>query len=109
MTLPYRQGRLLRRADRALSQSDPDLAAMLSIFARITAAEVLPPWEELGPRLTWAWSMLLWPVAAVAFLVVFVAGGGSRAAAACGAAARERALRLFSIASRRLTVTRTLS
>jgi len=42
MTLTYRQERLLRRADRELSQSDPDLASMLSIFARITAAERLP-------------------------------------------------------------------
>lgn len=93
MTLPYRQERLLRRTDRALSESDPDLATMLSIFARITAAERLPAWEQLRPGLTWAWSVLLWPVAAAAVIVVFVAGGGSRAATACGAAVRSRALR----------------
>jgi hypothetical protein len=113
MTLPYRQQRALRRADRALSESDPDLAAMLSVFARITAAEVLPAWEQLRPRLAWARSIVLWPLAAVAYLVVFVvvfvAGGGSRAATACSAAAMDRVLRLFSIASRRLTVIRTLS
>jgi hypothetical protein len=80
MTLPYRQERLLRRTDRALSESDPDLAAMLSIFARITAADGLPAWEQLRPGLTWIWGVLLWPVAAAAFIVVFVAGGGSRAA-----------------------------
>ena len=85
MTLTYRQERLLRRADRALCQSDPDLASMLSIFARITAPERLPAWEQLRPKLTWAFNVLLWPVAAAAFLVVFAAGGGSKAAMACGA------------------------
>jgi hypothetical protein len=94
MTLPYRQERLLRRADRALCQSDPDLASMLSIFARITAPERLPAWEQLRPKLTWALSILLWPAAAAAFLVVFVAGGGSSAATACSAAARKHGLRL---------------
>jgi hypothetical protein len=85
MSLPYRQERLLRRADRALCESDPDLASMLSIFARITASERLPAWEQLRPKSTWLRRVLLWPVAAAAFLVVFAAGGGSRAAAACGA------------------------
>jgi hypothetical protein len=85
MSLPYRQERLLRRADRALCESDPDLASMLSIFARITASERLPAWEQLRPRATWLWRVLLWPVAAAAFLVVFAAGGGSQAATACGA------------------------
>jgi hypothetical protein len=94
MTLPYRQERLLRRADRALCQSDPDLASMLSIFARITAPERLPAWEQLRPKLTWAVNVLLWPVAAAAFLVVFAAGGGSRAATACGAAVSSQVLRL---------------
>ena len=68
MTLTYRQERLLRRADRALSESDPDLATMLSIFARITAAEGLPAWEQLGARLTRALTIALWPVAALVFL-----------------------------------------
>ena len=94
MTLPYRQERLLRRTDRALSESDPHLASMLSIFARITAAERLPAWEQLRPRLSWAWGALLWPAAVVVFLVVFVAGGGSRAATACSVAVSRRVLRL---------------
>jgi len=108
MTLPYRQERLLRRTDRALRESDPHLASMLSIFARITAAERLPAREQLRPGLTWAWGLLLWPAAAVAFLVVFVAGGGSRAATACSAAVRSCGLPLW-ISSRRLSVIRTLS
>jgi hypothetical protein len=66
VTLPYRQGRLLRRADRALCRSDPDLASMLSIFARLAAAERMPAREQLRPRLTWARRVLLWPAAAAA-------------------------------------------
>jgi hypothetical protein len=93
VTLPYREERLLRRTDRALCQSDPDLATMLTIFARITATERLPAWEQLRPRLmTWVWRVLLWPVAAAAFLVVFAAGGGSKAALACSAAVSRRCL-----------------
>jgi hypothetical protein len=90
MTLPYRQERLLRRADRALTQSDPDLASMLSIFARIASPDGLPAWEQLGERLTRALSVLLWPVAAIVFLAVFIADGELRPATACGAAVRRR-------------------
>ena len=49
MTLPYREERLLRRVDHALRRSDPDLASMLSIFARLSAAEVMPAREQLRP------------------------------------------------------------
>jgi hypothetical protein len=96
MTLAYRQERLLRRADHALRRSDPDLASKLSIFARLTAAEGMPGREQLPPpERVWDWRVLLWPVAALAFVVVFVvvfaAGGGSRAATECGTACRRRA------------------
>jgi hypothetical protein len=93
VTLSYRQGRLLRRAERALCRSDPDLASMLSIFARLSAAEMMPAREQLRPRprLTWARRVLLWPAAAAAFLVGFAAGGRSSAATARGAASRRRA------------------
>jgi hypothetical protein len=94
MTLPYRQERALRRADRALTQSDPELASMLSIFARIASpGESLPAWEQLGERLTRALSVLLWPVAAVVFLAFFIADGEIRPATASGAAVRRRTLR----------------
>ena len=92
MTLTYRQERLLRRADRALSESDPDLATMLSIFAQISAAEGLPAWEQLGARLTRALTIALWPVAALVFLAYFIADGEIRPATASGAAMRRRAL-----------------
>jgi hypothetical protein len=93
MTLPYREERLLRRVDQALRQSDPDLASLLSVFARLNAAEAMPARERLRPQPSWAWRVLLWPVtavasllAALAFLVVFAAGGGVTAAMDCGAA-----------------------
>jgi hypothetical protein len=98
MSLPYRQERLLRRADRALCRSDPDLASMLSIFARVTADESMPAREQLRPQPTWPWRVLLWPVTGAAFLVVFAAGGGSsaarRAGTACSAASQRCARRV---------------
>ena len=88
MTLPYRQERLLRRADRGLRRSDPYLASMMSIFAQLTVADGMPAAEQLRPQQTWASRVLLWPVTAAAFLIIFAAGGGTRAAKACGAASR---------------------
>ncbi len=67
MTLPRRQQRLLRRASRALRRSDPDLESMLSIFARLGAAEALPAREQLPPQPAWARRVLRWPVSAVTF------------------------------------------
>jgi hypothetical protein len=93
MTLPYRQERALWRADRALCQSDPHLASMLSIFARINAADRMPAWEQLRPKLALALNLLLWPAAAAVFVVIFVGGGGSRAATACTVAVHRCALR----------------
>jgi hypothetical protein len=93
MTLPYHQERVLRRADRALCRSDPHLASMLSIFARINAGDRMPAWEQLRPKLTLALNVLLWPVASAVFLVIFVGGGGSRAATACTVTVHRCALR----------------
>jgi Protein of unknown function (DUF3040) len=97
MTLPYREERLLRRVEHALCRSDPDLASLLSIFARLNRAEGMPARERLRPQPGWAWRVLLCPVAAIAFLVgalaflvVFAAGGGRTAAMACGAAPAGR-------------------
>jgi hypothetical protein len=101
MTLPRRQERVLRRADHALCQSDPDLTSMLSIFARLTAAEGMPAREQLLPQGARAWRALRWPVAAVTFLAVFVADGGSRAATAYSAARRRRARGRAAVATAR--------
>jgi hypothetical protein len=92
MTLPHREERLLRRVDQALCRSDPGLASLLSVFAWLNEAEPMPVGERLRPQPSWAWRVLLWPVgavallvAALAFLVVFAAGGGVANARACGA------------------------
>jgi hypothetical protein len=61
MTLLRHQERLLRRADRALSRSDPELASMLPFFARITADQKMPGWEQLRPPLTRTRRVLLRP------------------------------------------------
>jgi hypothetical protein len=63
VTLPGREKRLLRRAERALCRSDPDLASMLSVFAWITAAEGMPAGEQLPSRLASHWCVLRRPVA----------------------------------------------
>jgi hypothetical protein len=76
----FRQERFLRRADRSLRRSDPDLASMLSIFARLTAAEGMPAREQLRPQRTRTRRVLLWPVTAVTCVVAFVAGRGRRTA-----------------------------
>lgn len=77
MSLPQHDQRLLRRIDRALCQSDPDLASMLSIFTRLNAGTKMPHWEQLKASPSLAWRVLLWPAAFIAYVVVFIAGGGA--------------------------------
>jgi hypothetical protein len=82
--------RRLRRIDRELRRSDPELASMLAIFARLNAGEAMPGWEQVRPPPppVPGWHVLMWPIAGVAFLLVYAAGGGAStarsAAAACG-------------------------
>ena len=81
--------RRLRRIGRELRRSDPELASMLSIFSRLNAGEMMPGWEQMRTPRVLDWHLPLWPIASLAFLVVFAAGGGSGAArgaaVACGA------------------------
>jgi hypothetical protein len=49
MRIPYRQHWLLRRMNRSLCRSDPHLAAMLAIFARLNAGEVISSREQESP------------------------------------------------------------
>jgi hypothetical protein len=81
--------RRLRHIDGELRRSDPDLAAKFAAFARLTAGETMPDWERVRIPPALGWHVLLWPIAALAFLVVYVAGGGAStargAAVACGA------------------------
>jgi hypothetical protein len=82
------RGRRLRRIDRELRRSDPQLASMLSIFSRLNAGETMPGWEQVRTSPVLDWHLPIWPLASVAFLVAFAAGGGSDAArgaaVACG-------------------------
>jgi hypothetical protein len=83
MSIPYRERRLLRHRARALRAADPHLAAMLAVFARITASEALPAAEQIRRR----WPRLLRAAAVVAGnaarLLRAVAGGVRRGAAGC--------------------------
>jgi hypothetical protein len=68
--------RRLRRIDRELRRSDPELASMLAIFARLNVGEAMPGWEQVRPPPPPApgWHVLLWPIAGAAFLLVYAAG-----------------------------------
>jgi hypothetical protein len=81
LRITYRQRRLLRRIDRALRQSDPELAAMLSIFSRLNAGERMPAWEQLRtPEPSASWYMMPWPMAIVLLAIWAPAAGPLRAA-----------------------------
>ena len=69
MTIPYRQHWLLRRTERTLRRSDPHLAAMLAIFARLCAAETIASCEQVRPPDTRARRCLAWLRSVVAGIV----------------------------------------
>jgi hypothetical protein len=86
--------RRLRNIDDELCRSDPAFAAMFAAFARLNADEAMPGWEQVRIPPSLGWRVLLWPIAALAFLLVYAAGGGASAArgAAVACGARRRAL-----------------
>jgi len=94
MSLPRQERRQLRRIEWALGRADPDLAAMLAMFARLSVGEAMPGREQLRAVPARLWRVLLWPVACVAFIVVFAAGRGAdaarRSARSCRTAAATR-------------------
>jgi hypothetical protein len=61
MGLPVRQRRVLYRIERSLRGSDPKLAAIYAIFARLTMNEEMPRAEQLRHRaiLVLAWLLRL--------------------------------------------------
>lgn len=73
MSVTYPQHWRLRRIDRWISGSDPHLAAMLAIFARLAAGEAITGCEQLGFRRTRAWCNLVRLIEA-AWLLVTHAG-----------------------------------
>jgi hypothetical protein len=50
MSLNYRQRRQLFRIEAGLLRSDPQLAAMLSVFGRLSAGQRMPAWEQVATR-----------------------------------------------------------
>jgi hypothetical protein len=63
MGLPVRQRRVLGRIDCALRGSDPRLAALFSIFARLTRDEDMPRIEQVRARAALMAGRLLGPPA----------------------------------------------
>jgi hypothetical protein len=55
MSLNYRQRRQLNRIEARLLRSDPQLAAMLTIFARLSAGQFMPAWEQLATTQNRIW------------------------------------------------------
>jgi hypothetical protein len=88
MYIPYHQRRLLRRAERGLRRSDPHLAAMLMIFARLYARETLVSPEQPVRVRAAAW--LLSAVVCLAGGVSGAARALSRRVAAAWGAVRDR-------------------
>lgn len=77
MSVSYTQHWRLRRMDRWMSQSDPHLAAMLAIFARLTAGEAIASIEQARFRDRRAWGNLV-RMRAAAWLLITVVGRGLR-------------------------------
>jgi hypothetical protein len=50
MSLNHRQLHRLHRIESGLLRSDPQLAAMLAVFTRLSAGQYLPAWEQVPTR-----------------------------------------------------------
>ncbi len=50
MSLSHHQQRQLYRIESALLRADPQLAAMLGIFGKISAGQAMPAWEQVPAR-----------------------------------------------------------
>lgn len=93
MRIPYRRYWLLRRMNRNLRRSDPHLAAMLAIFARLNAGETITSREQAGPFGVRVMRSLSWLGNAIACLAAGLIACGhwvSRRAASARAAVRCR-------------------
>ena len=87
MSLPYRQRRRLRRTRRTLHVSEPRLAAMMIMFARLNAGEAMPARERVRRRLPWPVRALARTVRALARAVWAVAHAVWAVLRWCGRAA----------------------
>jgi len=50
MSLNHRQLHRLHRIESGLLRSDPQLAAMLTVFTRLSAGQYLPAWEQMPTK-----------------------------------------------------------
>ena len=50
MSLSHHQQRQLHRIETGLLRADPQLAAMLAIFGKISAGQAMPSWEQVPAR-----------------------------------------------------------
>ncbi len=50
MSLSHHQQRQLHRIETGLLRADPQLAAMLGIFGKISAGQAMPAWEQVPAR-----------------------------------------------------------
>jgi hypothetical protein len=50
MSLNHRQRHQLYRMEARLFRSDPQLAAMLAVFGRLSAGQRMPAWEQIANR-----------------------------------------------------------
>lgn len=92
MKIPYRQQWLLRCMDRRLCRSDPHMAAVLGIFARLNAGEAITSGQQAYPD-TRVRRRLAWPGTVIAGMVACLAACASwvfRHVAAARAAVRWR-------------------
>jgi hypothetical protein len=71
VSVSYTQHWRLRRMDRWMSRSDPHLAAMLAIFARLTADEAIASVEQSRFRHTRPWGNLVRMGAALWVLITY--------------------------------------
>ena len=129
MSLPVSQRRMLNRIDRTLRDSDPRLAALFSIFTRLTWDEEMPRVEEVRARLArfGGWigrrtepvrrrvprpsdrvkAILFFPAALAAVACALLIGGSGPAVHRCAATVRAPATALIVKARQcRLTMAR---
>src|SRR5260370_20205354 len=50
MSLSHRHQRQLYRIESGLFQADPQLAAMLGVFGKLSAGQAMPSWEQVPAR-----------------------------------------------------------
>ena len=77
MSLTYRERHQLYRIESGLLRSDPQLTAMLAVFARLCAGQRMPAWEQVATRLDrvrQATAMIVEAITAMAAAVGFLAG-----------------------------------